>query len=351
MIVLPNKDKQFFELNDNKTINSPATACDICISNGYHPATHLSPAISFSRSIVFHDAEFPSLKMKESYSYMYLSFIRVGQIFISNRKDVILQKNHFIAFIMELFGNTKDAIRANYFFLRERLSPSVFTDAHQIPIIINNFNRLSMLKKLIQSLTSRGYSNIVILDNKSTYPPLMEWYATCPFEVIHLPKNFGFKALWHYTPARRRFCADYYIYTDADVMLSPECPADVIERMFHILKHERRKAFKIGPSIRISDLPDHYAHKQQVLEFESKYFKEKSVVNGLLLYRAPIDTTFALYRPRIGLSRRVSLEAYRMAEPYSILHLPWYENSSHLCEESNFYMQACQQPTMWSKKK
>ncbi|MGM9868331.1 MAG: glycosyltransferase family 2 protein [Sodaliphilus sp.] len=252
---------------------------------------------------------------------------------------------------MELFGHTKDTIRAHYFFLRERLHPSVFTDAHQIPIIINNFNRLTMLKKLINSLTSRGYTRIVILDNQSTYPPLIEWYATCPFEVIHLPKNYGFKALWRYAPVRRRFCSDYYIYTDADVMLSPECPDDVVQRMFHILKHERRKAFKIGPSIRISDLPDHYAHKQQVVDFESKYFTKKTTVANIPLYRAPIDTTFALYRPRIGLSRRVSLEAYRMAEPYSILHLPWYQNSSNLSEEDAFYIQACQQPTMWSGKK
>lgn len=91
---------------------------------------------------------------------------------------------------MELFGHTKDVIRANYFYLMERLCPSKISDAHDIPIIINNYNRLTMLKKLIDSLTSRGYTNIVILDNQSTYPPLLEWYAKCQFEVIRLPKNY-----------------------------------------------------------------------------------------------------------------------------------------------------------------
>ena len=102
---------------------------------------------------------------------------------------------------MELFGHTKDVIRANYFYLMERLCPSKISDARDIPIIINNYNRLTMLKKLIDSLTSRGYTNIVILDNQSTYPPLLEWYAECQFEVIRLPKNYGFKALWKYAPA------------------------------------------------------------------------------------------------------------------------------------------------------
>ncbi len=252
---------------------------------------------------------------------------------------------------MEIFPHTKDVIRANYFYLMERFFPSKITDARQIPIIINNYNRLTMLKRLIGSLTSRGYRRIVILDNQSTYPPLLEWYEKCEFEVVRLPQNFGFKALWKYAPVRRRFCSDYYIYTDPDVMLSHECPADVVEQMFCILKRHKKKAFKIGPSIRLTDIPDYYAHKKEVVAFESKYFKEKTQVNGLTLYRAPIDTTFALYRPRIGLSRRVTLESYRMAEPYSIQHLPWYINSECIDEEERYYMESCKKPTMWSSKR
>ncbi len=253
--------------------------------------------------------------------------------------------------IMEIFPHTKDAIRAHYFYLMERLFPSKITDARQIPIIINNYNRLSMLKRLIESLTDRGYHHIVILDNQSTYPPLLEWYEKCEFEVVRLPKNYGFKALWKCAQVRKRFCSDYYIYTDPDVRLSDECPADIVEQMFLILKNRRKKAFKIGPSIRITDLPDHYVHKKEVIAFESKYFKEKTEENGLTLYRAPIDTTFALYRPRIGLSRRVSLESYRMAEPYSIQHLPWYLCSESPDEEERYYTESCKQPTMWSAKK
>jgi hypothetical protein len=35
----------------------------------------------------------------------------------------------------------------------------------EIPIVINNRNRITFLKKLIDSLKSRGYNNIFILDN------------------------------------------------------------------------------------------------------------------------------------------------------------------------------------------
>lgn len=45
-------------------------------------------------------------------------------------------------------------------------------DWNQIPIIINNFNRLHYLTQLIDSLEKRGVKNIHILDNNSTYVTL-----------------------------------------------------------------------------------------------------------------------------------------------------------------------------------
>lgn len=245
---------------------------------------------------------------------------------------------------MELFGETKDFIRSRYFWLRERLYPSRYDCAKDIPIIINSFNRLNTLKLLISSLEQRGATNIHILDNCSTYPPLVTWLDSTPYEVIHLPKNLGFKALWRHKPSRKRFCNDYYIYTDADLMLDEKCPGDIIERMFDLLKNKYPYAFKIGPSIRIDNLPDCYNRKKEVIEWESKFF-HNPVSDSL--FRAPIDTTFALYRPGIGLSRRASLESYRMAAPYQIIHLPWYENSSSLTEEELYYKEHCCYATSW----
>jgi hypothetical protein len=248
---------------------------------------------------------------------------------------------------MELFGDTKDYIRSRYFYFRERFQPSKITSARDIPIIINSFNRLTTLKRLISSLEQRGYTNIFILDNCSTYPPLVAWLKTTHYEVIHLPDNLGFKALWKHKPSRKRFCGDYYIYTDADVELDDACPDDIIERMFQTLHDDYPYAFKVGPSIRIDDLPDCYDRKQEVIEWESRFFTRPE---GETLFRAPIDTTFALYRPRIGLSRRPSLEAYRMAAPYQIKHLPWYENSQNPTEEESYYKSHCRHITAWSNK-
>ena len=50
-------------------------------------------------------------------------------------------------------------------------------DVKNIPIIINNRNRLTYMKMLISSLEKRGYNNIYIIDNDSTYPPLLDYYS------------------------------------------------------------------------------------------------------------------------------------------------------------------------------
>lgn len=236
-------------------------------------------------------------------------------------------------------------LKAVYFRTAELCFPSRIHSAYDIPILINNFNRLTTLKELIYSLEKRGYSNIYILDNASTYPPLLDYYKTCPYEVIFLGKNLGFKSLWKSNENRKRFCHDYYIYTDSDVTLCENCPDDVVEHLWTLLKNRYKYAAKIGLSLRIDDLPDCYAHKNKVIEWEQIFFKNE---NKDHLYPAPIDTTFALYRPRVGLSRSRSVESYRTATPYSLKHLPWYADSQHLSEEEQYYIKQCRHTTKWT---
>ncbi|MCJ7820714.1 MAG: hypothetical protein MUP53_05890 [Bacteroidales bacterium] len=79
---------------------------------------------------------------------------------------------------------------------KEIISPPKNCDYKQIPIIINNFNRLESMKLLISALEDRGYMNIYIIDNLSTYPPLLEFYKSCPYTVFRLEKNIGSNAFW-----------------------------------------------------------------------------------------------------------------------------------------------------------
>lgn len=216
-------------------------------------------------------------------------------------------------------------------------------DLKQVPIIINNYNRLYYLKLLIESLESRGYYNIHILDNLSTYPPLLEYYKTCKYNVIRLSENLGYCAIWR-SKVYDQFKHNYYVYTDSDMQIDPNCPDDFMEKFMRIM-NRKFYAQKVGFSLRIDDLPDTFANKNKVIEWEKKYWANEEIPGA---YRANIDTTFALYRPYcFGAASNVKL-MYRTDFPYVIKHLPWYIDSSNLTEEESFYVRSLKKSTHWS---
>lgn len=231
--------------------------------------------------------------------------------------------------------------------LAEMIWPPEEVDYRDIPIIINNFNRLEMLKQLIAGLVKRGYRNIHIIDNLSTYPPLLEYYETCPHTVYRLDRNIGMNALW-LSGLYKKFRRNYFAYTDSDVVPVEECPDDFLG-FFRTILRKRRFASKVGFSLKIDDIPDHYAMKEDVIKWETRFWDAK--VEGELLYRAPIDTTFALYRPR-GKRKHANnnIEMYRTAYPYTARHLPWYIDSRNPDDENRYYMERARYTIYWTKK-
>lgn len=227
-----------------------------------------------------------------------------------------------------------------YLILGERIA-----DYHDIPILINNYNRLEFLKILIDGLVKRGYKTIYIIDNKSTYPPLLEYYKKCPHNIIYLDKNVGYDSIWK-TEIYKQFKKSYYVYTDADLEIDMNCPANFMEYFLDIL-HRHPFAQKVGFSLRIDDLPDYYAHKSSVIKAEQNFWNNKTN-DGL--YIASIDTTFALYRPFCKGAANGGYEVYRTPEPYIVRHLPWYLDSNNLSDEEKYYANSGLIATEWSKK-
>jgi hypothetical protein len=219
--------------------------------------------------------------------------------------------------------------------------PLTDSDTRNIPIIINCFNRLNCLEILINRLTQDGYTNIHLLDNNSTYPPLLEYYKHTPYPVYRLDRNIGFLALWN-CEVWNKFKNKYYVYTDPDVVPADGCPDDYLHKFYlHLRKNPQLD--KVGFSLQIDNLPDHYDKKEAVLKIESPFWKKP--INPEL-YNASIDTTFALYRP--GIKGGFWLRAGRTAPPYSALHLPWYQNSQQPDEETLYYRSLYVYSQNWS---
>jgi hypothetical protein len=231
------------------------------------------------------------------------------------------------------------------YYLIELISPPQIVDYKEIPIIINNFNRLDMLKKLIGSLEKRGYKNIHIIDNLSTYPPLLEYYKSCIYNIFYLKENIGMDALWK-SGIYKKFRNNFFVYTDSDVVPVEECPDDFLLFFLNTLK-KYRLARKVGFSLKIDDLPDCYALKDRVIKWEEHFYTDYKRDN--MLYWAPVDTTFALYRPR-GKRKHANsnIEMYRTAYPYMVRHLPWYIDSNNPDEENRYYIEHSNLTTYWT---
>lgn len=217
-------------------------------------------------------------------------------------------------------------------------------EAWNVPIILNNRNRYTYLKGLIEWLSAAGYKNIFILDNDSDYPDLLEYYKQTPAKVIYLKKNMGYMALWN-TRFFQTIKRGYYVYSDSDLIPGGACPNNLVYRLYQVLsKHAIEKC---GPALKIDDLPDVYERKKEVLEFEAKHW-EKLVEKNV--YDAPIDTTFALYKP-FAYGNAEETKAYRVGGEFSFIHLPWYEDSKNMSNENTYYKENASSSSYWYTKK
>ncbi len=206
-------------------------------------------------------------------------------------------------------------------------------DFYNIPIFIISFNRLSYLQGIISRLEEMGYKNLKIIDNASTYPPLLEYYNETNYEVFRMESNYGHMVFWK-SEVFKKYREDLYVVTDPDVIPLDECPNDFVELFYKYLrKYPRIK--KAGFSLKIDDIPKDAPLYTDVNKWERAYNFFKIPFKNA--YTADIDTTFALYIPdSIDISRRF-LVAIRTGYPYQLKHLPWYKMPNEVTEEDKYY--------------
>ena len=184
-----------------------------------------------------------------------------------------------------------------------------------------------MVEKL---LSINPDEEIIIIDNASTYPPLLEWYKQIMDKVmITFRNNEGHLALW--STGLYKELGEYFIYTDADIILPQNLPLDWKEIMFNtMMKYPEFKKIALG--LRIDDLPENYLFKNQVKRNEGRWWLEEVEPN---IYKADTDTTFALMR-NIGDNTYRSLRIAR--NDFICKHVPFYIDLDNLDEEEKYYI-------------
>lgn len=231
----------------------------------------------------------------------------------------------------------------------KEITPAFELTINEIQSFIKNVHvfiivrdRLSCLQTLVEWLTKSGHRNITLVDNASTYPPLLEFLAKTDCKVIRLHENLGHTVLWKIPEIKEVINANWFVYTDPDVIPDEVCPVDAVGKFYNLLLNHAYY-LKAGFGLRLDDLPSWYHLKDKVIEWETQYhqkFVEQDV------FDADIDTTFALYRPGTGYCFGPAL---RTMGAYRARHLPWYLNSNELNLEDQFYREhALSSVTTWN---
>ncbi|WP_375234787.1 glycosyltransferase [Winogradskyella sp.] len=246
------------------------------------------------------------------------------------KKILSLVNNYIFVFIIRRFDSE----------VRHQLN-----NIKSIPIIIINFNQLHYLKQLISRLQNMGYYNLVIVDNNSTYKPLLEYYKSIEGHVSieRLTTNHGHLSFWKEKDLIEKYTKGYYVITDADVVPITDCPDSFLE-MFIKLLDKAYDRTKVGFSLKLDDIPEYNPQNKTIKDWEAQFWKTKI---HPLAYKAEIDTTFALYRPRYTYQKKNFTKAWRTDFPLQAIHGGWYINPHDLTEEQAYYQKTANISASW----
>jgi hypothetical protein len=213
-----------------------------------------------------------------------------------------------------------------------------------IPIFIPSFNNPTYVDNMVRQLRARGLHNLTIVDNRSTSETMIDYLksASSSLNVDVLAQNFGPRHLYRAEERRARL-PNLFCVTDPDLELNSDLPEDFLDEL--IACTERFAVGKAGFSLDISDpaaLRDDVmtigGRPYKIWEWEAQFWKNRLgfTSDGAPIYRASIDTTFALYNKRFY-HNRLHFRAVRVAGNYTCKHLPWYRQRIVPHDEQAYY--------------
>ena len=196
----------------------------------------------------------------------------------------------------------------------------------RVPVIINNRNLLTWPKAMVRDLSKWEWiGDIYIVDNGSTYEPLLEWYATKPCEVISLGVNAGHQAPW-LCGLVQKLGEPYYAVTDPDLDLSKTSKQTIVRCVEWL--QEFPFVGKVGLSLRWDDVSPRSSYYTHVNTYEAQRQKSSRIVKAAKVDVA-IDTTFAVYNRQDYFIGGVSLLE-------SARHIPWYYSEKERKADKEF---------------
>lgn len=148
---------------------------------------------------------------------------------------------------------------------------------------------------------------------------------------------------WENSVFFEKFSKGYYVVTDPDILPVADCPNDFLKVFLDLLIKSKTR-YKVGFSLKIDDIPDYNPMKQKILRWESRFWKIKTKEGHFF---ADIDTTFALYRPKLK-TKKFFYMGLRTQYPYMVKHFGWYIDPANLSKEQEFYNKTAGSASSWN---
>jgi hypothetical protein len=219
-----------------------------------------------------------------------------------------------------------------------------------IPLLIPCFNQLTYLRNLINWFRFYSKGDIYILDNASSSPPLLQYlsqvHGNDNIHVVRFQYNEGSDNLRSLIDQKISKAYKYYIISDPDIMPHPSVPMDFLDVFRHCI--DNLGYHHAGFCLKIDDLPEHIENRTLILNAEGPYWKEPVTIiyagRSYRSYKAPIDTTFALYRADKGWEKPIRPEWNNSLRIFEAFHLPWYIDPHKINDEMDYYFRTARGP-------
>jgi glycosyltransferase involved in cell wall biosynthesis len=201
----------------------------------------------------------------------------------------------------------------------------------KIPVVINNRDQLTWPKAMLEKIkTYKNVGEIIIVDNESTYTPLLDWYKTNPCKIVKV-SNLGHAAPW-ISGVVNSLNTPYYIVSDSDLGLE-DTPDDTLDYLYEKLIVNNLDKIGLGLDWKKVVLESPYYNHIQ--GYEKNRWNTSPIVNDVYT-EIQVDTTFALYQ-----KNHYFIGGGSTGFPYIARHYPWeltkedYDND----DEFKYYIQ------------
>lgn len=213
-----------------------------------------------------------------------------------------------------------------------------------IPLIVPVYNQLTYLRNILNwwEWYHPTYP-IIVMNNGSTYPPLLnyfEYMKSLHHNVVYVdyPENDFIpnlsKTIENYINGKYQ----YYCISDADIMPHPSIPPNFLD----IWKMYIEKGYhRVGFNLIVDQLPKWLNEREAIIWNEKELLngKEAEEYNGYIGYKAPVDTTFALYTTNnSGWNAPMNGKDWgNCLRIFEAFHLPWHQHNEIVNPEMDYY--------------